>query len=129
MNILNPLCGRKGQSRFVFTTAVFYVTLLVMLTGLGATFGGAEDILEFPTLPDIPNPAEDVFGLSFIFGFFILLILFVAWIGLSLTFLFQIVAFTFTDFIGFPLNVIIFLPLTIFMIYEVVGRMVRGSGG
>ena len=118
--------GKKGQSQFVFTAMVFYITLIVILTGLGATFGGAENIIEFPTLPDIPNPADEIPVVGAIFGFFVLVLIFVAWIALIISFLFQLIAFTFVDFVGFPLNVIIFLPITMFMIWEVI-KLIRGT--
>ena len=45
----------------------------------------------------------------------------------NVTLIFRVIFLSFTDLFPAWLNTIVFLPLTLFMIYEVVARLVRGS--
>lgn len=115
----------KGQHRLVFTIMAFYIMLIFVLTTLGVGLSGAEDLLEFPDFPEIPNPIEGVPVLQQVLGFFLLFLDFAIWVGLILGYLFTMIQFTFVQFVGTTLSTIIFLPLALILIYEL-ANFVRG---
>ena len=116
--------------QFIYTITVFYVTILVLLVALGASIGADEQLIEFPVFPELPG-AQDVIDrlglLGVIAGFFILILEFIGFVFLIIGFLFEIVQFTLVDFLPVWLNTLIFLPLIILIVYEVIARQVRGS--
>ena len=110
------------MSNIIFPATVFYTTVIVLMTLLGATLGDGSEIIEFPSVPS--NPTLE--GIP-ILGFFVLLIEYLAFFVLVIGFLFKMVGFTLFDFIPWWLNTIIFLPLVVTILYETIARLIRGS--
>lgn len=120
------------MTNIIYPVTVFYVILIVLLTTAGININGG-DIIEFPSFPTIPNQ-EDILDSLGIFGsiagVFILIVEFLGFILLIFGFMFKLVAFSLTDILPTWLNIILFLPLTIIIAYEVTARFLGlGSSG
>lgn len=117
------------MTKIIFPATVFYVVLILLL----AIFGIADpesDTIQFPTLPETPTVDEILDSIPIIgaiAGFFLLMAKFLVFSLLVVGFMLRMISFTLVDVIPTWLNIIIFLPLIIVVIYEIVGRQIRGS--
>lgn len=105
------------MSRFVYSVIAFYVVTITILVLLNVNIDNS--IVEIPEKPEIPGVSRIP-----LFGF---LIETAAFIVLLFGFILSLIFVTFTELIPLWLNSIIFIPIIIFMIYEIVARLIRGS--
>lgn len=111
------------MTQVIYSSLIFYISFIVMLGLLGVSTESQTNLVEFPPFPDIPNISET----NPIFFLASLVINFVLWIGLIIAFLFNLITFGGFGLLPLWLSTILFLPLTVIIIYEVVARQIRGS--
>lgn len=111
---------------------VFYITLITLLSLTTGLIAVDEGLIKFPEYPDFnpidePPPIAGGVFLSFLLGTGTGVIEFSAFIIIIFVFLVNLTLFTMPTLLPAWLNTIIFLPIGVFIVYEALARLGRGS--
>ena len=121
------------MTNIVFPVIVFYTVLILLLTSAGFVVGVDTTLIEFPIFPVVPgqtNFLESVGLFGTILVIPLLIVEFVVFVLLILTFIFKLIGFTLINFLPAWLNTLLFLPLILTIVYEVIARFFGfGSAG